>query len=151
MSSSEAIDVDLELEEDEDIEVAPAVVKAVQKKPRPPFGDCMFGRHEKCKKVLESGEECNCDCGDKHGTEFVQVSTDTPLHRLFLKIAAAHKAGKSYSESDEFKDLVVESKKEVAAAAVEEVLKPKQSRVVVNHLVDPEENETIEELEQKRA
>lgn len=109
---------------------------------RPPFGDCMFGRHEKCKVKLENGEVCNCECGDKHGSEYVPLNLDTPLHRLFMKIAEAHKAGKSYSESDEFKDLVVELGKE----------KEETAAVVTATVKIPEEDleETIEELEQKR-
>lgn len=61
------------------------------------FGDCMFGRHEYCKKVLEGGRVCPCDCGEKHGVSYKPVDLNTPIHVLTMKVVEAHKKGERYS------------------------------------------------------
>src|SRR5215217_4185885 len=61
------------------------------------FGDCMWNRHEYCKKVLENGRVCPCDCGDKHGVSYKPVDLETPIHVLTMKVVEAHRRGERYS------------------------------------------------------
>ena len=61
----------------------------------------MFGRHEYCKKVLESGYVCPCDCGDQHGSKYVPGDLNTPIHVMTMKIIEAHKRGERYTVTDD--------------------------------------------------
>lgn len=103
------------------------------------FGDCMFGRHSSCKKVLESGKVCACEC-ENHGVDYKPLDLNTPVHVLFRKVADAYKRGEVFSETEEAK---------VGTDALE--LKYQQ----VEPLPQTEEQEnavedTLEQLEQKR-
>lgn len=142
LEDSLAGEVEEEFGEEETVEITEPV--AVSSKPKKPhkFGDCMWRRHEYCKVTLEDGTKCECDCGEGHGSKYQPADLDTPLNRIFRKIVEANKAGKMYSESEEY--LAAEAE-DALTLDVQEPLE------VIPVVVDPDETESLEELEMKRA
>jgi hypothetical protein len=112
----------------------------------------MFGRHEFCRVTLEDGKVCPCECGEAHGTKYVKGDLDTPIHRLFRKVFEAHKEGKSYSDSEEFKkDSANGDYDEQPVVELNYTRKPLPitAKKEVSHAED-DDNVTLEELEAKR-
>lgn len=122
-------------------------------KKMPPFGDCMFNRHEYCKVTLEDGKTCSCTkCGDAHGTKYKPLDLNTPVHVLFRKVFDAHKAGRMYSDSI---DPVVELSKQEPPEETDVI---SFTKAVADYtglgdavLEEDEVEDTLEELERKRA
>jgi hypothetical protein len=136
---------------EEAVEIAEPVAASKPGKPRPPFGWCMFGRHEFCKVTLEDGTKCNCTkCGESHGVKYVPADLDTPLNQVFRKIVEAHKKGQMYSESEEF--LASEQKNTLTLKSQEpQVSMPEPSALSMPVAIVADEVESIEDLEKKRA
>lgn len=100
------------------------------------MGDCMFGRHEFCRKVSVAGRVCPCDCSN-HGEKWVAPDLNTPIHVLTMKVVEAHRKGERFEV-------------EPAAADVSTIelsyVAPVQEKVEEDATVD-----TLEELEAKRV
>ncbi len=156
--SKSSNDVDLlstEVETEEEVEVVVAPKKAAAaSKPRI-FGDCRLGRHGLCNISYDDGGHkgvCECKC-ENHGADRKPLNLNTPLHNILMKVSAYNKAGKMYSESDEYQTDVKNGTIDTAST-VELKYEPQQiplkAKGIATPVLNVEEYDTLEELEKKR-